>query len=118
MSPEELLNDLSVNKIPHGPFIHLTQEGDEPGTPTQIALTLFKVSSERISSEAESGAANLKTQRVHRAKAPVVGATPAPLRPPLLPILTVTACLAALIVLLVPSSAGESSARRTQRNTT
>jgi len=118
MSPEELLNDLSVNKIPHGPFVHLTQEGDEPGTPTQIALTLFRVSSERIWGEAESGDANLKTQMAHPAKAPVVGATPAPLRPPLLPILTVAACLGALIVLLVPSSADESSARRTQRNTT
>jgi capsular polysaccharide biosynthesis protein len=70
MSPEELLNNLTIEQVEGTNFISLTYEGTSAAEATQIVNTMAEVSSERISTTTKAAGSNLTATPYVKAKVP------------------------------------------------
>ena len=79
LSPDQLLNNLTVEQVETSQFIQLTYTDSDPGRAEEVVNTVGQVSSERISNT--SAAANdLKATVYERAITPASPVSPKPLR--------------------------------------
>ena len=79
LSPDQLLNNLTVEQVETSQFIQLTYTDNDPGRAEEVVNTVGQVSSERISNT--SAAANdLKATVYERAITPASPVSPKPLR--------------------------------------
>jgi capsular polysaccharide biosynthesis protein len=79
MSPEELLDKLTIEQVESTNLIRLRYKGSEPVQAKQIVNTVAKVSSERIS-EAQAAGNNITATVDEEAAVPDTPASPKPLR--------------------------------------
>ena len=70
MSPEELLNNLTIEQVEGTNFISLTYEGTSAAEATQIVNTMAKVSSNRISDTTKAAGSNLTATPYVKATVP------------------------------------------------
>jgi capsular polysaccharide biosynthesis protein len=70
MSPEELLNNLTIEQVEGTNFISLTYEGTSAAEATQIVNTMAEVSSERISDTTKAAGSNLTATPYVKATVP------------------------------------------------
>ena len=78
-SPDELLDNLTVEQIEASQFIQISYTDTDPERATQIVNTVSQVSSERISATS-AVASNIEATVIERAIAPVAPVSPDPLR--------------------------------------
>ena len=79
MSPDELLNNLTVEQVESSQFLRLTYTDTDPARAMQVVNTVGQVSSERIS-EADAISNNITATVWEQAEVPVTPASPRPLR--------------------------------------
>ena len=77
MSPDELLNNLTIEQIESSQFIQLSYTDTDPGRATQVVNTVGQVSSERIS-KASATANNITANVWEKAIAPPPRQAPSP----------------------------------------
>jgi capsular polysaccharide biosynthesis protein len=70
MSPEELLNNLTIEQVEGTNFISLTYEGTSAAEATQIVNTMAEVSSKRISDTTKAAGSNLTATPYVKATVP------------------------------------------------
>jgi capsular polysaccharide biosynthesis protein len=79
ISPDELLNNLTIEQIESSQFIQLSYTDSDPGRATQVVNMVGQVSSERIS-KASATANNITAKVWEKAEVPGTPASPQPLR--------------------------------------
>src|SRR5918994_284941 len=112
MSPEELLNNLTIEQVEGTNFISLTYEGTSAAEATQIVNTMAKVSSNRISDTTKAAGSNLTATPYVKASVPdnPTPVSPHPLRNGLLTlVMGLVLCLGLVVALpsLAASVAGK-----------
>ena len=79
LSPDQLLNNLTVEQVETSQFIQLTYTDNDPGRAEEVVNTVGQVSSERISNTS-AAATNIKATVYERAITPASPVSPKPWR--------------------------------------
>jgi capsular polysaccharide biosynthesis protein len=96
VSPDQLLNNLSIEQIESSQFIQLSYTDTDPARSAQVVNTVGEVSSERISPMSAAGS-NFTANVWEKAAVPESPASPKPLRNGLIALVVTLALSAALI---------------------
>jgi capsular polysaccharide biosynthesis protein len=96
VSPDQLLNNLSIEQIESSQFIQLSYTDTDPARSAQVVNTVGEVSSERISPMSAAGS-NFTANVWEKAAVPESPASPKPLRNGLIALVGALALSAALI---------------------
>jgi capsular polysaccharide biosynthesis protein len=112
MSPDELLNSLTIEQLESSQLIQLSYTDTDPARATQVVNTVGQVSSERIS-EASATANNITATVYEKAEVPDTPASPKPLRNGLIALVVVLVLCAGLAKLALARTAGRARAAGT-----
>jgi capsular polysaccharide biosynthesis protein len=96
LSPDQLLNNLSIEQIESSQYIQLSYTDTDPARSAQVVNTVGEVSSERISPMSAAGS-NFTANVWEKAAVPESPASPKPLRNGLIALVGALALSAALI---------------------
>jgi capsular polysaccharide biosynthesis protein len=97
VSPDQLLNNLSIEQIESSQFIQLSYTDTDPWRAAKVANAVGRVSSDRVSVKMKNEANNMTATVYEKASIPDAPASPKPLRNGLIALVVALALSAALI---------------------